>query len=785
MRISLSSRVLYGFVLALLPILAGALLAPSVSLAAGDANEAFCPNEAMPGFQPYLPDCRAYEMVSPPFKEGTRASVAATSSDGSRGLFSLSTGVFAGAEGVSGLYTSYGFMRTESGWATSAINPPASQFPANVLVGASADLGRTLWAARDSSQSIHAKDIYVREADGTFVKVGPMVPPSAEAGPPAGGDVELPLGYGYIRASSDLSHVLFEIRAAGNALWPGDTTREENIGSLYEYVGRENRQPKLVGVSDGSTVVNGKTLPAGQLISNCGTALGLQEKDAYNAMSANGETVFFTANECERAPPVNELYARLGQIETVAISEPPPSQCLKCNTAVKAPAEFQGASEDGSKVFFLTEQQLFTGDTTKNLYEYDFANLNGHKIVRVSGGSATPEVQGVARVSEDGTHVYFVAKAVLTSEPDRSLQPGHQVAVAEENNLYVFERDATYPGGHVAFVATLSSETKAELGKNEEPCAGLIGSPKEECEEPFVREYEKRNRLDEADWNVRDSRPVQSTRDGRFTVFESVADLTPGDASTQPQVFEYDALKEELVRVSSGQVGYANGIANANAHGSWIPTQGYEEPEPTTAETNLAVSADGSHIVFNSTGALAPGAEAAAAAGASSAYEYRSVGSISNGNVYLVSDGTNTLNAEALGMDASAENIFFTTADPLLAQDLDTQYDVYDARAEGGFPASVSPAACEGEACRGASSGQPSFGVPGSVSVPGGGNLSPPPSGPVAKPKVKPLTRAQKLAKALNACRHKPHKKRPACEKQAGRAYGPARKAKKSHNGGK
>jgi hypothetical protein len=45
-----------------------AVAAPA--FAAGDANEAACPNEASSGFRTYLPDCRAYELVSPVYKDG-------------------------------------------------------------------------------------------------------------------------------------------------------------------------------------------------------------------------------------------------------------------------------------------------------------------------------------------------------------------------------------------------------------------------------------------------------------------------------------------------------------------------------------------------------------------------------------------------------------------------------------------------------------------------------------------------------------------------------------------
>ena len=56
------------------------------------------------------------------------------------------------------------------------------------------------------------------------------------------------------------------------------------------------------------------------------------------------------------------------------------------------------------------------------------------------------------RSSEDGSHVYFVAKGVLTSIPNTSLASGQQVAVAGQDNLYVYERDSAFPNGHLAFV---------------------------------------------------------------------------------------------------------------------------------------------------------------------------------------------------------------------------------------------------------------------------------------------------------------------------------------------
>ena len=67
---------------------------------------------------------------------------------------------------------------------------------------------------------------------------------------------------------------------------------------------------------------------------------------------------------------------------------------------------------------------------------------------------------------------------------------------------------------------------------------------------------------------------MQASADGRFLVFESVADLTAGDRSSLGQVFEYDAQSEELVRVSVGETGYGEGEEHATENQSVIPDTG-------------------------------------------------------------------------------------------------------------------------------------------------------------------------------------------------------------------
>jgi hypothetical protein len=721
------------------------VLSLSQAAAGSAAAEGVCPNDGLRSElrSGQLPDCRAYELVTPPYKEGVLVFPIAIprSEDGSH-LIGSSLGAFAGDENVElgtggSLGAHYEFSRTGAGWTTTALDPPASQFPFDNFIAANVDLGESLWTLRPpgeshqnegSSQkegSKHDEGLYVRRPDRSFALVGPAVPPSA----PLPGEREEVRVRG---ASNELAHVLIS-REAG-FLWPGDTT--SNGESLYQYNGTGNPSPELVGVQGGQ----GSTA----LISECGTNLGSAgSEDTYNAMSTSGAAVFFTAIHSEGCPgtqpPVNELFARINHFETVAISEPTLADCPECSTATPENAHFEGASSDGSKVFFTTTQPLRGNDMSKNLYEYDFFARPGQKIGRVSSGAPTMAgVQGVTRISEDGSHVYFVASGVLTAEANGS----GQVASEGGDNLYVYEPDPASPGQFkTVFVATLSE-------------------------------------ADSPDWAEFDFRPAQSTPDGRFLLFSSAAHLTLDDTSAAglSQLFQYDAQTGKILRVSIGQEDFNHGgnIANAGDIPE-IPSPLYAEKSfPAVAESAMAMSNNGAYVFFTSSDSLTPQATSgdrnATGEGHPSVYEYHA------GNLYLISDGqdTATISVEPavslLGTNATGTDVFFTQVNALVPQDTDTQQDLYDAHIGGGFAPPTSPSGCLASACQGPLGGPPSLASPGSIiSQTGSGNLTPPAPTSV---RAKALTRAQKLAQALRACRKRPTRKRRVCEKHAKNRYG-------------
>jgi hypothetical protein len=735
---------------------------------AAQAAEA-CTNAAFrTGPSSALPDCRAYELVSPAFKNAGHVYWEEGDPDGSSGLL-IDTAAAAGLEGfpdvsVIGPVSYYSTSRTASGWTTVADDPPSSEYLAYTLQGFydfegnSLDGQTTVFMERAISQPENRIDLFERRPDRSVVDVGPALPPTAPPGGPRplGEAAELdPVG-----VSSDASHIFFRL---GNYYWPGDSTEhappgEANHRSLYEYAGVGNTSPMLVGVSDGTTVVGGRTLPAGEVISRCGIELGGQ-KSSLNAVSTDGDTVFFTAKPGCGGPAAEEVFARvdngLPDARTVAISEPTREDCSACDTepGVFAAAQFEGASEDGSKVFFWTAQPLLGGDTSGNLYEYDFDAPAGERIVLVSGGDATvsdtpAEVPENARpvVSQDGSHVYFIAQGVLTKTPNGE----SEAAVAGAPNLYVFERDASHPAGSITFVARLSTQDLAVWEDR-----GLYSSEKS---------YDN------------GAHGGDATPDGRFLVFTSTRDLTPDDSSPTRQVFEYDAQTGALVRVSIGQDGFNhNGNVPVTYSSSGMPLNG-AVIETATGEgggfyrpgsywSHLSVSADGSYVFFQSIVGLTPQALNEQVIGetadevpsrrepiyANNVYEYHA------GRVSLISDGQDlshlafpfSSNVQLIGTDSSGRDVFFTTADQLVGQDTDTDIDIYDARVDGGFPAPALSPSCSGDACQGALSAAPTPLSPGSEFQAGG---NPPLVGePAAKPKAKMKPKAKTKPKKTKA----------------------------------
>ncbi len=188
--------------------------------------------------------------------------------------------------------------------------------------------------------------------------------------------------------------------------------------------------------------------------------------------------------------------------------------------------------------------------------------------------------------------------------------------------------------------------------------------------------------------------------------------------------------------------------------------------------------------------------------GESQAYDERAAGCLG-----LISSGTSSQESAFLdasetgGEGASGEqlqeggaDVFFVSAAKLTPQQQEAGYSLYDAHECTSASPCIAPEAektaenCQStELCRSYTPSSTPLGTPSSAAPGASGNVAAGhgvlPSKTQVKPKPKPPTRAQKLAKALKACRaqyrHSP-KKRVACERAARKHYAPPAKKKEA-----
>ena len=745
------------------------------------ARASTCPNAALrSGPSEHLPDCRAYEQVSPVEKDGADAvtlqplfpaqSSACESEEPCAIVYMNVASAFGGAAGNE-LPNAYESMRGAIGWQTTALTPPTLQPPANgppkVSYAFSADLSQAVLRVplqrltQDAPEGVY--NLYHREADGGYSLVTAL--PPAEAPRTGCGSCfaaeDVPVFAG---ASSDFRHIIFETNDSLLAGAPG-----EGVDNLYEAIGE---QVRFVGMlPDGRVASEGSTAGAG-IDPIEGTAGELD-----HAISQGGSRVLFEAKADGSEPDAQQvgrtqLYDRLEGSSTIEVSAPSPgAQPSSCETGERicAPerAQFWGASADGSVILFTSraaltkesftgkeaissveeeeekqeeleeergEREQGTGRQRKQpgddlyLYDVDTRTLADLTVDAETGEDPNgADVLGVVGSSEDGSYVYFVAE-------------GHLAAGARsgEPNLYVWHGTAE-GSGTIRFIATLQ---------------GGVGQSG-----------------DALDWSEHPGKSqAYVTPDGRHLAFMSVKPLTgydnedqvagePGHEVFDHEVFEYSAETGAVVCASCDPSG-------ARPVGSAFIGAKLTERVSTPFHQPRSLSDDGSRLFFTSPDPLVAGLSG----GSAKVFKYE------DGSVQLISGMGSNGNDVFLDASASGDDVFFATREQLVSNDDDEQADVYDARVDGGFPAPPAQVPnCQGSACMGVPNPAPLLAAPLSATFTGSGNL--------ASPRAK-LTDAQLLARALADCRRlHSRKRRTSCARSARRRYAPKSRTGHSSHG--
>jgi hypothetical protein len=695
-----------------------------------------CPNDPFrvgwPGVEPgpgeQLPDCRAYEMVSPVDKNGANVGVALTIPGFAAGLDQ------AAADGESITYSSYKAFTEVSGapysnqylarrdliegWSTKGISPKR-EGPA-ILTYFSPYLDRQYkafspdlcsgWVLQETRPTLTPDGVegyaglYQRDLCGggsyeALTTVEPLNLPAYKFYPEFQG------------ASADGSVAIFGIN---DNLTPGSSPQPEKCVEKLD-TSIEFCQSRLYEVRDGQLNFvcirpDGSPHPGDcgggttQAISSGGSE---RAGNLFNAISADGSHIFWSTS----ASGPGSLYVRIDGTETVEISS-------------KA-ARFWKASSDGSKVLYTVDGQL---------YVFEVPTKTATLIAE--------DVHGVAGASEDLSHVYFASSKVLTGSEENNY--GDEAAPGE-GNLYL------YTGGSAPdfeFIAALSA---SEFGSD----TSLVSR-----------------------FPIR--RLSRVTPGGMHIAFMSESRLTGYDntdaVSKQPnlEVFFYDAEADQLVCPSCNPTG-------ARPEGRELSLKLLEERWAAARipvfESQLygqrVLSDDGTRLYFNSFDPLSvndtngqedvyqwEAADTGSCDVDSSTY-HQSAG----GCIDLISSGKGGQDSELVDISADGRDVFFKTFDSLVPQDPGLR-DIYDARVEGGFPY-VLPAPPRPDCT------EPSCQTP----VPGPADLSlaTRSSGPGNPPSAKPKRRKhcpkgkRKVKRNSKVICVKKHKKQPRENNKGGR----------------
>jgi hypothetical protein len=784
------TRTVGGSLSALALALALTLVLSSLAFVApAQANES-CANEARRVEQraTYLPDCRAYEMVSPPGLEPSRraesGSVGFQAAVGGERLgFSTEQG---GSTSTSpGLY--YLSARESEGWSTQGLIPPQStenEHFCNAYIAAySPDLSKQVlsdgkgwtgyphyWDDNGFNNCGHDEPLLVSgEAQGAqnlFMH---------ESGAPSEAGFYQLVNVGqpepgrnayFLAGSSDFSHIVFSDPALLTPEAPPAPERTETYAvgeDLYENVGGTVR---LVTILPNGTSTWG-------ILANGWQSYGRRASSRFtNAVSVDGERVFFYG----AGTLSGERYAGGNLYLRVNAAQPRTEECATATKACTVQVDeaeagapgpsggsrFQWASADGSKVFFTDCTRLTTDATAvssgscggvessggyqppkgNDLYEYDLEKPVGKRLTDLSvDHNATDalgaDVQGLAGVSGDGSYVYFVANGVLTGTQENH---NHETAQGGKPNLYV--RHA----GAITYIATLEygSELKAEVSS----CAWSSST------------------APESGYGL--SKSCLTSRvspDGRFLAFNSTRRLTSYDntvaATGKPanEIYLYDASLKELACASCRPDGGPPTAANSYEQPTLYQPQKAAEGEAEWRLPPMRQLSDRGQVFFDTPEALLPSDEN----NTFDVYEYE------NGHVHLISSGADPNESSFRGASANGEDVFFTTDQSLVSSDTDSGLSLYDARVGGGFPPRPAvgpggvveaPACTSAEACKPPAGEHPVEPFAASSAFSGAGNLVPAPA-PVLPTSKKTTRKAVKCPRGKKLVHGKCVKKKP------------------------
>jgi hypothetical protein len=371
--------------------------------------------------------------------------------------------------------------------------------------------------------------------------------------------------------------------------------------------------------------------------------------------SADGAVVLFgTAERLEAADTDSaaDVYARTSGGTTLVSTGPAGGNGAQG-------AFFDGASADGSRVYFHTMERLVSGDTDAqaDVYERSSGTTALVSTGAVGGNGAFPAFFDGA--SADGTRVFFDTDEQLVSDDTDSVQDVYERSEQSTALLSIGTGGGNGPSP-AYFDAATEDGLRVILSTDE----SLDDADLDTQFDVYVRDGGTMNVISTAPdrgGDAFDALYVGSSDDTQHVFFETAEQLLNGDTDSQVDV--YGRSGETTTRRSAGNGAFDALFAGAASDGSHVL---YE-----TEEQVVAADTDTDVDVYDHAGATAL---------------------VSTGPT----GGNGGFDAFVAHVSEDGGRVFFTTAESLVAADSDSSTDVYERAAGATTRVSAGPSGGNG-----------------------------------------------------------------------------------------
>jgi hypothetical protein len=472
------------------------VLAVAWWISAPPARAGICPNEALrAGASAHLPDCRAYELVSPSDANGRMLEAVGTlgfkepfdlfptelaSPSAGSIVYMTFSSPLASPGKVTGAFDVYQTKRLEAGWQTvRRLTPSGDQSPNVRPGGVSSDHGYSFvnpigFGIGPPAGSLGQEGIsdYLSRPDGTFEFTA-----TGQLG-------SEPYGQGRF-ISEGGQHVIFTTgrSPSGQSIWCSESSSDCRVVKLEEKSPPEGTGAVYDRSADGSTHV--VSLLPGDVPQEAG------EEAYYKGNSKDARSIAFTID--------GSLYVRVHN------GDPLLEETEK--TAEGNPV-YAGLSEEGRYLFYIA------GGEKGTIHRFDTESKSDVEV--------NPAVPGeLVNISSDGSHVYFIAEEQIGGQGE-----------AAKPNLFVWN------GGTPEYVATVAA---SDLERTSGSATGIPALTR--WTSYAVAANDNILRGPGADSS-------RSTSDGTVLVFESRAKLTEYNNTGHAEIYRWDDAHKQMVCVS-------------------------------------------------------------------------------------------------------------------------------------------------------------------------------------------------------------------------------------------